>query len=270
MNSLLASSFKPLTLSGNASKQHLSNTEPDMFTERQASQGDSELPLGSRCPRPARDTCRRSTCTNVSNCKKLLSLWLQPQPHLQRNWVGCGKEISLCRVWTGNHCSGFESPTLGFVDLSLDHISSLVNLSVCVSSVEEWRCDSIRPFFSFVCVLLPLSTGVPPFNLKAWDWEKSHQSLINNIATTFYKQRGLNGKRRQTWPNWRQKGQDLNNKEAVTEGLRGLVSGVLTRHPKPWTKGGGVEVRTDEWQSDEGGVTGGKLHSSLCPTTPML
>lgn len=52
-------------------------------------------------------------------------------------------------------------------------------------------------------------------------------------------------KQRQTWPNWRQKGQDPNNKEVVTEGLRGLVSGVRTRHLKPWTRGRGWG--TDGW-----------------------
>lgn len=42
-----------------------------------------------------------------------------------------------------------------------------------------------------------------------------------------------------------------------------LESCIQTRHLNPCI-GGGDEVWTDEWQCDEGGVTRGKLHSSLC------
>lgn len=151
MNILLASSFEPLTHKNISTFQILNPTgslsvkplRVTMWTSPRLEAPAPPTPLHSR------DTCRQSACTNTCT-KKLLSLWLQPQPHLQCNWVGCGKEISLCRVWTGNHCSGFESPTPGFVDLSLDHISSLVLLHS--SGVAEVGLHS--PIFLF-CVCPP-------------------------------------------------------------------------------------------------------------------
>lgn len=118
---------------------------------------------------------KQSTYTNLYT-KKPLSLWLQSQPHLQCPKLGCGKEISLWRVWVGNHCPGFQSPTLGFVDFSLDHMPNPLKIyvSVCVRVPERgavccggsvvWLVLTIclQSFF-FYCFPLPVPTLAPPF-----------------------------------------------------------------------------------------------------------
>lgn len=130
-----------------------------------------ELSLGSRCLWVSKNTHpgRGHAQRNSYHCGSRL------KPHLQCCLLGCQKEISLCRLWTGNQCSVFHSPTL--VDFILDHMPNPVeSVYVCliwrITGVTGLRVRVFHPLS-----LLSVSSSLclvwyPLFNLKAWDWEE--------------------------------------------------------------------------------------------------